>query len=189
MRLTTEPSALACDAHRPDDMRCGRTPGACPLKGATGAYGDAARNEARYCKTRGRSGDGSNGAVARDHRCRGDAGLAGGLGINAYRVAVAGSGVGVRAWRRTQPEGKGEVGSDGEVAVLQRRRYIQRHVPAAREPLRDHLAGPLHDHADWADGCGRRVGLICASFESQRRVPKASGNWYRNSLRAEQHDT
>lgn len=52
--------------------------------------------------------------------------------------------------------------------------------------VRGYFVWSLLDNFEWAEGYGRRFGLVHVDFDTQRRTPKASYDWYRALLR-EQH--
>lgn len=70
--------------------------------------------------------------------------------------------------------------------------YLDGHVRAlhraveAGVDVRGYFVWSLMDNFEWAEGYGRRFGLVHVDFATQRRTPKASYDWYRALLR-EQH--
>lgn len=70
--------------------------------------------------------------------------------------------------------------------------YLDGHVRAlhraveAGVDVRGYFVWSLLDNFEWAEGYGRRFGLVHVDFDTQRRTPKASYDWYRALLR-EQH--
>lgn len=83
------------------------------------------------------------------------------------------------------------VSADGRIDDRQRRRYLARHLAAARQavasgiPLKGYFAWSLMDNFEWAEGYGRRFGLIHVDFGTQKRTLKSSGQWFRAFLRGE----
>ncbi|MDD2920222.1 GH1 family beta-glucosidase [Rhodoferax sp.] len=83
------------------------------------------------------------------------------------------------------------VGADGEINDVERRRYLMRHIAAAREivaqgiPVKGYFAWSLLDNFEWAEGYIRRFGLTHVDFDTQQRRLKASGKWYRDFLQGE----
>ena len=79
---------------------------------------------------------------------------------------------------------------DGIILDLQRRSYLARHLRAAQQaiargvPLKGYFAWSLLDNFEWAEGYLRRFGLTYVDFDTQKRTLKASGEWYRDFLRA-----
>ncbi|CAL9552054.1 Beta-glucosidase A [Streptomyces sp. enrichment culture] len=71
--------------------------------------------------------------------------------------------------------------------------YLDGHVRAlhraveAGVDVRGYFVWSLLDNFEWAEGYGRRFGLVHVDFDTQRRTPKASYGWYRALLR-EQRD-
>ena len=76
------------------------------------------------------------------------------------------------------------VDPDGRVRDDRRIEYLARHIAAAGEalaagvPLRGYHAWSLLDNFEWSFGYTRRFGLVHVDFESQRRTPKDSADWY-----------
>ncbi|MGA4982133.1 GH1 family beta-glucosidase [Streptomyces cellulosae] len=70
--------------------------------------------------------------------------------------------------------------------------YLDGHVRAlhraveAGVDVRGYFVWSMLDNFEWAEGYGRRFGLVHVDFDTQRRTPKASYDWYRALLR-EQH--
>ncbi|MET9310152.1 GH1 family beta-glucosidase [Streptomyces cellulosae] len=70
--------------------------------------------------------------------------------------------------------------------------YLDGHVRAlyraveAGVDARGYFVWSLLDNFEWAEGYGRRFGLVHVDFDTQRRTPKASYDWYRALLR-QQH--
>jgi beta-glucosidase/6-phospho-beta-glucosidase/beta-galactosidase len=81
-----------------------------------------------------------------------------------------------------------ELSADGTVNDEDRRRYFEQHVDACREaisrglPLKGYFAWSLMDNFEWAFGFSRRFGVVYVDYETQRRVIKASGRWWRDFL-------
>ena len=79
----------------------------------------------------------------------------------------------------------------GNVDDVQRRRYLARHLLAAKAavdkgiPLKGYFAWSLLDNFEWAEGYARRFGLVHVDFETQQRRLKLSGQWYRAFLKGE----
>lgn len=75
--------------------------------------------------------------------------------------------------------------ADGGIADWQRQRYLEEHLRAASRairagvPLAGYFAWSLFDNFEWAYGYSKRFGIVYVDFETQERIPKASGQWYR----------
>ena len=71
----------------------------------------------------------------------------------------------------------------------QRVAYFDGHLRAAHAaisagvPLRGYFAWSLLDNFEWAWGYTRRFGMIYVDYDSQRRIPKASAQWYAEVIR------
>jgi len=50
-------------------------------------------------------------------------------------------------------------------------------------PLQGYFAWSLLDNFEWAWGYTRRFGMIHVDYDSQRRIPKASAEWYAEVIR------
>jgi beta-glucosidase len=77
------------------------------------------------------------------------------------------------------------VSNGGAVEDQERIDYLYRHLDAARRalargvPLAGYFVWSLLDNFEWAWGYDKRFGLIYVDFETQRRVPKRSAEFYR----------
>lgn len=82
------------------------------------------------------------------------------------------------------------VQADGSIHDVQRRSYLARHVQSARfalqagVPLKGYFAWSLLDNFEWAEGYLRRFGITHVDYTTQQRTLKASGQWYRDFLKA-----
>jgi beta-glucosidase len=77
-----------------------------------------------------------------------------------------------------------EPNSGGAVHDGARIAYLRDHLDAARAaiavgvPLEGYFVWSLLDNFEWAEGYGKRFGLVYVDFETQRRTPKDSARWY-----------
>ena len=77
-----------------------------------------------------------------------------------------------------------EVGDDGLVHDAKRVSYLERHIKAVAEALRQgadvrgYYAWSLLDNFEWAWGYTKRFGLIRVDYGTQRRIWKDSARWY-----------
>lgn len=81
---------------------------------------------------------------------------------------------------------------DGRVHDEKRREYIEQHLAvtaaAARAgvDVRGYFVWSLIDNFEWSYGYDRRFGIVHVDFETQKRIIKDSGYWYRDML-AQRH--
>jgi beta-glucosidase len=81
-------------------------------------------------------------------------------------------------------------GPDGRVADSGRIRYLDSHLRALRAAqsagvdVRGYFCWSLLDNFEWAEGYSQRFGLVRVDFDTLRRVPKASYDWYRSVISA-----
>ncbi|NEU07842.1 beta-glucosidase [Flavihumibacter sp. R14] len=77
----------------------------------------------------------------------------------------------------------------GEVRDTQRIKFLHDHIEqvllAKKEGVRvmGYFVWTLLDNFEWAEGFYPRFGLVHVDFETQKRVVKASGIWYRDFIR------
>lgn len=78
-----------------------------------------------------------------------------------------------------------EVDDQGRVIDPDRIRYLHKYLDAIRlaiesgVPVEGNFVWSLLDNFEWAEGYSKRFGLIYVDFESQARIIKESGRWYR----------
>ncbi|MCH0559131.1 GH1 family beta-glucosidase [Streptomyces sp. MUM 16J] len=69
--------------------------------------------------------------------------------------------------------------------------YLDAHLRALHTALeagvdvRGYFVWSLMDNFEWAEGYARRFGLVHVDYETQKRTPKASYQWFRDVLRAQ----
>ena len=81
--------------------------------------------------------------------------------------------------------------NDGEtVDDRDRSAYLASHIGAAARAIGEgvrltgYFAWSLLDNFEWAEGYGRRFGIVHVDYATQRRTVKDSGRWYRDLIRA-----
>lgn len=79
---------------------------------------------------------------------------------------------------------------DGEVGDRLRLNYYQKHLQAVDQAItagvdvKGYCAWSLMDNFEWAEGYSQRFGLVHVDYDTQRRTPKLSANWFREMLSA-----
>ena len=79
---------------------------------------------------------------------------------------------------------------DGRVHDPHRIAYLDGHIRAVHDAIavgvdvRGYSCWSLLDNFEWAHGYGKRFGLVYVDFATQKRIPKASFDWYRDLVRA-----
>lgn len=77
---------------------------------------------------------------------------------------------------------------DGKVNDQDRIHYYKQHLTAVSRaidsgiPIIGYLAWSLLDNFEWADGYGKRFGLVYIDFQSQDRIKKESYHWYKEVI-------
>ncbi len=78
---------------------------------------------------------------------------------------------------------------DGRVRDTARTAYLEAHFHQAAEalakevPLRGYFVWSLLDNFEWAFGYSKRFGIVYVDYQSQERIIKGSGLWYRDFIR------
>jgi beta-glucosidase len=78
---------------------------------------------------------------------------------------------------------------DGFVRDVDRTAYQAAHVAAVAEArrrgadVRGYFAWSLLDNFEWAYGYDKRFGIVRVDYDTQRRTPKQSALWYRDTIR------
>lgn len=79
---------------------------------------------------------------------------------------------------------------EGRVVDPERIAYLDSHLRAAQAAieqgvdLRGYFTWSLLDNFEWSLGYSKRFGLVYVEYSSQRRIPKASFDWYREVVAA-----
>ena len=88
-----------------------------------------------------------------------------------------------------------DVYEDGRVHDQDRTRYIQQHIAAVAEAMRQgvrmsgYMVWSLMDNFEWASGYKKRFGIVHVDYATQERTLKDSALWYRDFLGATQTNT
>ena len=83
------------------------------------------------------------------------------------------------------------VGAYGQVDDPDRVRYLDGHLRAVVDAVsvgvdvRGYYCWSLMDNFEWAEGYGKRFGLVHVDYATQRRTPKASFEWFRRLIDAQ----
>jgi beta-glucosidase len=78
--------------------------------------------------------------------------------------------------------------ADGSVADDDRIAYLDAHIGAVRAAMaagvdvRGYFVWSLLDNFEWAEGYGKRFGLVYVDYPTRTRTPKASYAWYRELI-------
>jgi beta-glucosidase len=82
-----------------------------------------------------------------------------------------------------------ELNVKGEVIDTDRIMYLRQYLKAAHRavsegyPLKGYFVWSLMDNFEWAWGYERRFGIVYVDYGIQRRIPKASFDWYAECIR------
>ncbi|MEH7236011.1 family 1 glycosylhydrolase [Bacillus sp. JJ1562] len=77
---------------------------------------------------------------------------------------------------------------DGKVNDQDRINYYGQHLTAVSRamesgiPIIGYLAWSLLDNFEWADGYGKRFGLVYVDFQTLKRIQKESYYWYKTVI-------
>jgi beta-glucosidase len=77
---------------------------------------------------------------------------------------------------------------DGVVDDPDRMRYLDAHLRAIAPAIADgidvrgYYCWSLLDNFEWAEGYAKRFGVVYTDYPTQRRIPKASFDWYRDTI-------
>jgi beta-glucosidase len=80
------------------------------------------------------------------------------------------------------------VDPNGDVIDTERVEYLAGYLAAAQRAiasgvdLRGYYAWSFLDNFEWAEGYGKRFGLVFVDYRSQQRIPKLSAHWYRRLI-------
>jgi beta-glucosidase len=77
---------------------------------------------------------------------------------------------------------------DGRVDDPERAAYLESHLTALRAAVAEgvrverYCVWSLLDNFEWEHGYAKRFGIVFVDYETQRRIPKRSGLWYRDYI-------
>jgi beta-glucosidase len=83
-----------------------------------------------------------------------------------------------------------ELNADGEILDIDRVMYLRNYIDQLRGavsagvPVKGYFLWSLLDNFEWADGYGKRFGIVYVDFETQKRTPKLSAAFYSSLIRA-----
>lgn len=83
------------------------------------------------------------------------------------------------------PDAEGKVVDKHRISYL--RQYIGKmaEAVAAGADVRGYFVWSLLDNFEWGNGYGQRFGLVHVDYETQKRIVKESGHWYRGLIAGE----
>ena len=82
-----------------------------------------------------------------------------------------------------------EITPGGEILDLDRREYLRSYLVGLHRTVREgfdirgYFVWSLLDNFEWAEGYGRRFGIVHVDYWTQTRTPKLSARWYANVIR------
>jgi beta-glucosidase len=82
-----------------------------------------------------------------------------------------------------QPDAEGYVADDDRVAYLAEHLRAVARARQAGADVRGYFAWSLLDNFEWAYGYDKRFGIVRVDYDTQRRTPKRSAHWYRDTIR------
>jgi beta-glucosidase len=78
----------------------------------------------------------------------------------------------------------------GRVEDVERIHYLQKHIEQVHraftenQKVEGYFVWSLTDNFEWAEGFNQRFGLIYIDYDTQERIVKNSGFWYKNFLQS-----
>jgi len=93
------------------------------------------------------------------------------VGVKTYRFSVA--------WPRIFPNGIGQPNAKGPRLLPPPR--LQR-ATAEGVPVKGYFHWSLTDNFEWSDGFANRFGLVYVDFKTQKRTPKLSAAYFRETV-------
>jgi beta-glucosidase len=74
-----------------------------------------------------------------------------------------------------------ELNDNGEVIDSDRILYLRQYLRAAHRAIQEKY--PLKGYFLWSRGYSDRFGIVYTDYKTQKRIPKASFNWYVECIR------
>jgi beta-glucosidase len=73
---------------------------------------------------------------------------------------------------------------DDRARIVYLQAYLEALLRAAREgvPIKGHFVWSLLDNFEWTQGFAKRFGLVAVNYATLERTPKASFDWYRETI-------
>ncbi|MFJ8579837.1 GH1 family beta-glucosidase [Micromonospora sp. NPDC093277] len=81
-----------------------------------------------------------------------------------------------------RPDADGLVADDDRVAYLTEHLRAVARARQAGADVRGYFAWSLLDNFEWAYGYDKRFGIVRVDYDTQRRTPKRSAQWYRDTV-------
>jgi beta-glucosidase len=85
----------------------------------------------------------------------------------------------------TGPDENGEVNDYARIDYLESHLEAVAHAIQRGVDVRGYYCWSLMDNFEWAEGYTQRFGLVHVDFETQKRIPKRSFDWYRQFIAAQ----
>jgi beta-glucosidase len=81
------------------------------------------------------------------------------------------------------PDSSGGVADQGRIDYLQTHLKAVSNAIAQGSPVKGYYQWSLMDNFEWALGYDKRFGIVHVDFETQKRIIKDSGYWYRDQIK------
>ncbi|MCW5749984.1 MAG: beta-glucosidase [Alphaproteobacteria bacterium] len=85
---------------------------------------------------------------------------------------------------REQPDAEGRIDDRRRIDYLDAYIGAMAEAVALGADIRGYFVWSLLDNFEWGSGYNHRFGIVYVDFDSQRRIPKASAEWYAALIRA-----
>lgn len=82
-----------------------------------------------------------------------------------------------------------KVEDDGSIQDEDRRKYVEDHLHATKKAIDDganvkgYYLWSLMDNFEWRFGYSKRFGIVHVDYETQKRTPKKTANWYKEVIK------